>query len=1035
MNVTFEHPLALAILALALPFWWMSWRSVPVIGRWKAWGGLALRILVLLCLTVAVARPSIVRETDAMSVLVVADSSDSIPLALRTQAEKAVREAVARKERPEDRIGAVTVARDAVIAAMPANAGEVTLTGHVGDMQATDLAAGVRMALATQPGDTTARILLLSDGNQTTGSLEDAAALAKAAGVPIDVVPLEYQHNNEVLIESLRAPTRAREGQSIDLRISIRSQRPASGRILLWQNDEPIDLDGASDGLGYAVDLQPGANLVTLPVVADGTGAQRFRAVFEATDSAMDSVQQNNTGAAVVFVGGTGRVLIIEPGGGTECNALATALRDGKIEVERAQPETVMGRGLAFMAGFDAVIIANLPRWSFDNEFDRGLHSYVHDLGGGLVMLGGPESFGAGGWLGSETEKTLPVKLDPPQTRQILRGALAMLLHSCEMPEGNYWGVQVANSAIDALSSQDYGGLISLGGAGYGGGPATKDGYGWGFPLQIIGDKSRAKDAAKKMVVGDMPSFTTPLEMILDDMVKIRAGQKHVIVISDGDPGAPPPELLNDFKAAKITITTVLLAGSGSSSLGHGGPEDHRKMQAIATKTGGRFYRVENPRKLPQIFIQEATVVSRSLIVEGDFQPQVAPGAAGPLAGFDSLPPVRGYVLTVPREGLAQVPVTVKNKDGNDPFYSHWNYGLGRSIAFASDVSGRWGAAWTTWPRFGAFWEQSLRWVMRPAMPQDVSIATRVDGDRAFIEVETREQAQNGFAAETRAEARLVTPDGRVLELPLRQVGPGRFTGEFDAQQAGAYLANVAFARAGSGDAAARAGSVQAAISVPYPAEYRAIRDNAALLRSIAERTGGRVLRLTDAKTWELFDRSDLGSSRTARALWQLAAILAAVLILLDVAWRRISFDRRDAQELAARVTGGSVSAGSGGVDALRRAREGATAARGSAPAATRYEADSGAQKVDARDLAGNDAGAARPSGVSKPIAPESAPDDGDALARLRAARRRALDKLDGDSGSGGAGGGGGAGGSGNGPAGSGSGPGGTGSGPGGTGT
>ena len=91
-------------------------------------------------------------------------------------------------------------------------------------------------------------------------------------------------------------------------------------------------------------------------------------------------------------------------------------------------------------------------------------------------MLGGPESFGAGGWLGSETEKTLPVKLDPPQTRQILRGALAMLLHSCEMPEGNYWGVQVANSAIDALSSQDYAGLISLGGAGYGGGPATKDG-------------------------------------------------------------------------------------------------------------------------------------------------------------------------------------------------------------------------------------------------------------------------------------------------------------------------------------------------------------------------------------------------------------------------------------------------------------------------------------------------------------------------------------------------------------------------------
>ena len=158
MNISLEHPWALAILALAIPFWWMAWRSVPVLGRWKCWGGLALRVLVLLLLTFAVARPSIVRETDAMSVLVVADASDSVPLALRTQAEQAVREAAARKERPDDRVGAVTVARDAVIAAMPANAGEITLTGHAGDLQATDLSAGVRMALATQPGDTTARI-------------------------------------------------------------------------------------------------------------------------------------------------------------------------------------------------------------------------------------------------------------------------------------------------------------------------------------------------------------------------------------------------------------------------------------------------------------------------------------------------------------------------------------------------------------------------------------------------------------------------------------------------------------------------------------------------------------------------------------------------------------------------------------------------------------------------------------------------------------------------------------------------------------
>jgi hypothetical protein len=253
-----------------------------------------------------------------------------------------------------------------------------------------------------------------------------------------------------------------------------------------------------------------------------------------------------------------------------------------------------------------------------------------------------------------------------------------------------------------------------------------------------------------------------------------------------------------------------------------------------------------------------------------------------------------------------------------------------------------------------------------------------------------------------------VTPGGKVRDLALRQVGPGRFTGEFEAVDQGAYLANVAFARAGGADGQARAGSVQAAVSVPYPAEYRATRDNGALLRSIAERTGGRVLRLADAATWELFDRSDLGASRSARALWELAAILAAVLILLDVAWRRIAFDARDARELAQRVTGGAASGGTGSVDALRRARTGAAAGgastgSGAGAASTRFEASADAPKTDARDLAAETRGDG--SAAAAPMkAPDAAPGEpSDALARLRAARQRARDQGEGGGSGGGA--------------------------------
>jgi hypothetical protein len=173
-------------------------------------------------------------------------------------------------------------------------------------------------------------------------------------------------------------------------------------------------------------------------------------------------------------------------------------------------------------------------------------------------------------------------------------------------------------------------------------------------------------------------------------------------------------------------------------------------------KTGGEFYDVKNPKHLPQIFIKEAQFVSRSLIQEGDiFQPQVPNSVIpGPAQGFPSVPSIRGYVLTAVREGLAQTPILIPTEDGNDPLYAHWNYGLGKSIAFTSDVSTLWGGQWAGWARFRSFWEQSIRWAMRSASPTNMLVNTRVDGDRAIIEVE----ALDADAAES--------PAGRPGTLP-----------------------------------------------------------------------------------------------------------------------------------------------------------------------------------------------------------------------------------------------------------------------------
>ena len=83
---------------------------------------------------------------------------------------------------------------------------------------------------------------------------------------------------------------------------------------------------------------------------------------------------------------------------------------------------------------------------------------------------------------------------------------------------------------------------------------------------------------------------------------KSSASLKHMIVFSDGDPAAPPQSLMDDIRAAKITVSTVLIAG-------HAGPE---RMIDIADQGGGNYHRVDSPDELPQIFIKETMVILKS---------------------------------------------------------------------------------------------------------------------------------------------------------------------------------------------------------------------------------------------------------------------------------------------------------------------------------------------------------------------------------------------------------------------------------------
>ena len=900
LPIQFDRPGWLLLLVLLVPVLYLAWGGLTRSGaRSRAVASTITRCIIVILLATAIAKPVWEKTGEGVSVIVVLDRSQSIPRHLQEQSVAVLQEWTSSDRRGEhNRLAVISVGRDAVIGSMPHEGTVFEPASNEPIGSATNLAKGVQLALALLPQDTASRILVVSDGNETDGRVLNVASIAKANGVPIDVLPLQYDHLQEVMIEKVVVPSQTRIGQSIPVRIILRSVGNARGVLHLLQNEREVNISDIEGQLGLPLALKSGVNAVVFDIPIQTSGPQKFEAMWVPSDNS-DTISANNTGLAVSFVSQGGLVLLVTQNQSASSH-LQNLLVIAGIQVEVRSPQEVPRDSIGFSA-FDAVILANIPRWSLDDLQEQNLFTFVHDVGGGLLMTGGPTAFGAGGWIGSKLEQAMPLKCEPPQTRQLPRGALALIMHSCEMPEGNYWGQRMASAAVDSLSELDFIGIVEYD---WNGGNGTLNNSGWTLPLSLAGDKIKAHDAINSLVFGDMQDFESPMQLALDGLVELDAAQRHVIIITDGDPSAPSQELLEAYRTNEITVSTVMVGG-------HGSPMDQQKMQGIAIVTGGRFYMVNDPNTLPSIFIKEAQLNSRSLLQEGGtWDVALRPSISGPVREVQEVPQLGGYVVTGNKAGFAQTPWVVPVSDGEDPLFAWWHFGIGKSVAFTSDLGDRWATKWPSWPGFQKFWEATVRWCMRGASPPNMMVTSKVEGGRGIVTLEAVDD-EAGFLNFMRSKAVVINPNGEAQPLTLQQTGPGRYHAEFDAQSSGAWLVNIAFQ---NGDGK-MTGRIPTAVTVPYAQEYSATTANGALLHELASSTGGRVLALADLESIDLFDDSDVVFPESPQSIWDLLAILAASILIIDVAIRRLWMDKKSMKSMLAPV--GSVTTGS--VDALRK--------------------------------------------------------------------------------------------------------------------
>ncbi|AZK48298.1 VWA domain-containing protein [Paenibacillus lentus] len=944
MGVQFNHPWVLLLLIFVFAGAFYAYRSdFRLSGGRKKWA-VALRVTIVTLLILALAgfqTFTLVKNKEVVFLLDRSASMEDTDSALAWAAKASSGKA------EQDSMGMVSAGLDAVIE-KNLDPLQLEASGARAEVNAafTHLEQGLQLAGSLFGGKGNQRIIVISDGEENVGDVLSAARALKNRGIAVDVLQAPVKERRDAAVESLRIPEKLYRAESFTFEVSIRSTFSGSGELRLYEDNQEIGRK--------TVTLDRGENRFALQGLAREPGLHRYRAeIF------MDGDEQaaNNANYAFTRVTGSPKVLIVEGKQGTSSN-LENALKSGLIQYSVIEPG-MLPTEMAKYAGFDSIIFNNVSGEQVGGKQMELIEQAVRSYGVGFMMVGGEDSFGMGGYFKTPIEKLLPVSMELQGKREIPSLGLILVIDRSGSMEGDNIRLAKESAArtVEMLRSKDTVGVV-----------AFDDRPWWVVEPTKLGDQK--EDVIAK--INSIPSaggtnIYPAVADATDKLLEIEAQRKHIILLTDGQSAVNSgyDELLNTMKDNHMTMSTVAV-GDGA---------DTQLLESLAKGAKGRYYFVKDATTLPTIFSREAAMIARTYIVDKPFVPAlVQPGDwRESLSG--GLPTIYGYVATTAKS-TAQ---TVLASPEPDPLLARWQYGSGRTVAWTSDLTGKWSRDWVNWPGYPNLFADMVKWTFPQFAASPFEVNTTVQGNEVYFEV----AAAEGTAPPEELEAIVTGEDLSEVTVSLVQTSPGVYTGVTSVRDPGSFLLHL---QGKHGDEMRDGGGTGTGFVIPYSPEYRIVtEDPGEKLAKLAALTGGREL------NWEepgaLFD-FPVQPHKSLRS-WERALLIAALLLwLADIAVRRLALPwGRMAEQLAAaampwrRAARAATSAGAAPAEAdARLARLAARKAR----TASFYGADAGsgdspAPGTPAPDLArppvgGTGGEPARPEPPRAKAAPPASP-------------------------------------------------------------
>lgn len=810
-----------------------------------------LRSLVIIAIAIAAARPSWITETSKVSTIVLVDVSESISDKQLEAARRYVDELA--QSKGDGNLQLVTFAEKPLVA-RPADGAPLSsaIRRHPSGGAGTDVQAAMQLAYGLYPDGHVNRMVIVSDGNQTQGDMAVEAYRAKELGVKVSWRSFEADRTSEVRVVGLTLPDDIKVGQPFEITAEVWSTEPQTVTLALSQDEFPNGHEPSK-----TVELREGKNLIKFKSEAKRAGATTYK--LRLTSAAKDTETKNNMAVMTAPVRGRPNVLYVEGGLTREpgsASYLKKALEHENIDVSVRGP-TGIPSSAKELEKFDLVLISDVPAHLVGAGQMAALDNYVKNLGGGLIMAGGEDSFGSGGYERTTIENLMPVRFDSEKIREQPDVALVLVIDRSGSMQGPKLEAAKESARVTAevLSPQDYIAVVAF----------DSEAQVYVKPTRAS-NRMRISNDIARLQSGGGTNIYPGLKEAFEILESLKAKVKHVILLSDGEaPTDGLAELVSDMRAARITVSAVGVQGA-----------DRNLLQMIAENGDGRLYMVEDIGALPKIFMKETQEAQKSQLVEDLVRVRVAKKVeAIEGTAVETAPPLHGYVTTKPKPTAE----TILISDLGEPILARWRYGAGTSVAWTSDVKNRWSVDWIRWGGYPKFWAQVIRSSMRRKVYDSYDLYASVADGRARVTVDAIDSSDR-FVNELDTELQVIDPaTNKVTEtLPMAQTAAGRYTAEFKIQKYGTYLLKAIHKRNGN-TVAESLGSV----ALSYPLEYLRSSIDTDPMKHAAQVSGGHD-QATPAQIW------DAAGEKVpyTEDLWPYVLLAVVGLFLLDLYAKRV---------------------------------------------------------------------------------------------------------------------------------------------------